>query len=63
MKTFEQIIKENYPRRHCSLHNNAEVIEVMEFVRVQTLKECAKLVTLSEDENKINSLGRNSLDL
>lgn len=50
-KTFEEIIKERYPHRQNNLHAlDYEVTALMQYVREQTLKECAEKVKIDKKE-------------
>ena len=71
MKTMQNVLIEKYPDDYNRLYFG-QVVEIMKFVREETLKECAKkavvtmLITegaIMKNEKAILSLDKNSLDL
>ena len=62
MKTLKRVLLEKYPNRNNALYSH-EVVEMMQFVREETLKECAKKSVSQHDQHTISSLDKNSIDL
>lgn len=67
MKTFQEIINKEigadmFESDFLFQAIQGIMLHVMHTVRLETLKECAEKVTLTEDEIMINSLDKNSLD-
>lgn len=62
MKTFSKIINDIHGIG-VSHFDLTDTLSLMRMVRRETLKECAKIVSLQEDEYTINGLNINSLEV